>query len=49
MSWPQTFLADAGKGAAELAYDRPSPKLLAFMRKHYGAARAAAGFTAENA
>jgi hypothetical protein len=35
--WPQTFLADAGKDAAELAYDRPSPKLLSFMSKHYGA------------
>ena len=32
----QTFLADAGKDAAELAYDRPSPKLLSFMSKHYG-------------
>lgn len=32
----QTFLVDAGKHAAELAYDRPSPKLISFMRKHYG-------------
>lgn len=32
----QTFLVDAKKHAAELAYDRPSPKLISFMRKHYG-------------
>ncbi len=32
----QTFVADAGKTAAMLAYDRPSPKLKAFLAKHYG-------------
>lgn len=32
----QTFLQESGKTAAMLAYDRPSPKLKAFLAKHYG-------------
>ena len=32
----QTFLPYAGQTAAMLAYDRPSPKLKAFLAKHYG-------------
>ena len=30
------MLAVEGHSAASLAYDRPSPKLLGFLRKHYG-------------
>lgn len=32
----ETFLQESGKTAAMLAYDRPSPKLKAFLAKHYG-------------
>ena len=33
------FLAAESATAAAVAYDRPSPKLLAFLRKHYGLAQ----------
>lgn len=32
----EAMLADEGLGPAQLAYDRPSPKLISFLRKHYG-------------
>jgi hypothetical protein len=32
----QRFLSAEGRAPHQLAYDRPSPKLLAFLRKHYG-------------
>ena len=32
----QHFLAAERQSAASVGYDRPSPKLLAFLRKHYG-------------
>ncbi len=32
----QHFLAAERQTAASIGYDRPSPKLLAFLRKHYG-------------
>lgn len=36
----EAMLATEGVHPAALAYDRPSPKLLAFVRKHYGLAHA---------
>lgn len=32
----QACLADLGTSAGALAYDLPSPKCRAFLRKHYG-------------
>jgi len=32
----ETMLKDQQTSPAKLAYDRPSPKLLAFLKKHYG-------------
>ena len=32
----QTFLADHDTDAGMVAYDRPSPKMLSFLSKHYG-------------
>jgi alpha-tubulin N-acetyltransferase 1 len=32
----QKMLLREGKDASQLAYDRPSTKLLGFLRKHYG-------------
>mmetsp|Transcript_2614 Transcript_2614/g.7792 ORF Transcript_2614/g.7792 Transcript_2614/m.7792 type:complete len:585 (-) Transcript_2614:536-2290(-) len=32
----ERFLSDSGRTAAMLAYDRPSPKLKAFLAKHFG-------------
>ena len=34
----QTFLADHDTDAGMVAYDRPSPKMLSFLSKHYGRA-----------
>lgn len=34
-----TMLAGEGTSAVQLAYDRPSPKLLPFLRKHFGLSR----------
>lgn len=33
------FLQDEKKHPAKLAYDRPSEKLLSFLKKHYGLAK----------
>lgn len=35
----RTMLAREGVSAERLAYDRPSPKLLGFLRKHFGLAK----------
>ena len=32
----EAMLAAEGREARSLAYDRPSPKMLPFLRKHYG-------------
>lgn len=32
----QTFLADHDEDPGMIAYDRPSPKMLSFLSKHYG-------------
>ena len=32
----EKMLKNEGKQPEELAYDRPSPKLLGFLKKHYG-------------
>lgn len=33
----QVFQATERESASSVAYDTPSPKLLAFLKKHYGA------------
>ena len=32
----EQMLRSCGNNPAKLAYDRPSPKLIAFLGKHYG-------------
>eukprot|EP00983_Pelagomonas_calceolata_P114925 1160141-Pelagomonas_calceolata.AAC.6 len=42
----QHFLAVENQHPGNLAYDRPSPKLLAFLSKHYGIFKVAASAVA---
>ena len=36
MLWVQACLDREGETAASMGYDRPSAKLMGFLRKHYG-------------